>query len=40
MLYRLVRPMKRKGSSNHQFVKRIPSDIRARMVGKKLRMAR
>ena len=36
MLYRLVRPMKRSGSSNHQFVKRIPSDLKNRMVGVRL----
>lgn len=33
MFYRLVRPMQRKGSSKHQFVKRIPTDLRERMVG-------
>lgn len=36
MLYRLVRPMKRKGSTNHQFVKRIPSDLRDRINGMSL----
>lgn len=36
MLYRLVRPMKRKGSSNLQFIKRIPADLRERMTGMKI----
>jgi len=36
MLYRLVRPMKRPGSSKHQFVKRIPADLKKRIVGMKL----
>lgn len=36
MLYRLVRPVKRPGSSNHYFVKRIPADLQKRMVGMKL----
>lgn len=36
MLYRLVRPMKRKGSSNQQFVQRIPADLQQQMVGMKL----
>lgn len=36
MLYRLVRPMKRQGSSKQQFVRRIPADLRERMVGMKL----
>lgn len=36
MLFRLVRPMKRKGSRHHQFAKRIPSDIAPRMVGMRL----
>lgn len=36
MLYRLVRPMKRKGSSNQHFVQRIPAELRERMVGMKL----
>ncbi|MCR9280453.1 MAG: hypothetical protein NXH99_02085 [Rhodobacteraceae bacterium] len=36
MLYRLVRPIKRKESSNPQFVKRIPLDLRNRMSGMKL----
>ncbi|WP_371344833.1 tyrosine-type recombinase/integrase [Ancylobacter sp. IITR112] len=29
----LVAPMKRKNSSNHQFVQRIPADVRPRLVG-------
>lgn len=33
MLYRLVRPVKRQGSSRHQFVKRIPVDLKDRLVG-------
>lgn len=36
MLYRLVRPVKRTGSSKQQFVQRIPADLRERMVGMKL----
>ena len=36
MLLRLVRPMKRKGSSNAQCTKRIPPDLMARMIGMKL----
>ncbi len=36
MLYRLVRPMKRKGSSYPQFVKRIPLDLRDPMSGMSL----
>ncbi len=36
MLFRLVRPMKRKGSSKHQFVQRIPADIMERVRGMKL----
>lgn len=36
MLFRLVRPMKRKGSTNYQFVQRIPADLRQQMVGAKL----
>ncbi|MES0074953.1 hypothetical protein [Mesorhizobium sp. M0058] len=36
MLYRLVRPVKRTGSSKQQFVQRIPADLRDRMVGMKL----
>lgn len=36
MLYRLVRPMARKGSSKQQFVKRIPADVRAALVGRML----
>lgn len=36
MLYRLVRPVKRKGSSNAHFAQRIPSDLRGRMAGMKL----
>ena len=37
MLFRLVRPMKRNGSSQAQFVQRIPADVKARAVGMKLR---
>lgn len=36
MLFNLVRPLKRSGSTKHQFVKRIPNDLRKRMVGRKL----
>lgn len=36
MLFNLVRPVKRSGSTKHQFVKRIPNDLRKRMVGRKL----
>ncbi len=36
MLFRLVRPMQRKGTLNRQFVQRIPADIRDRAVGMKL----
>lgn len=36
MLFRLVRPMRRKGSSKHQFNTRIPSDVRPQLVGKRL----
>lgn len=36
MLFRLVRPMKRKGTSRHQFVQRIPADLKARAAGTKL----
>ncbi len=36
MLYRLVSPVKRPGSSNLQFAKRIPTDVRKRIVGKTL----
>lgn len=36
MLCRVVRPMKRPDSSKAQFVKRIPSDLRGRVVGIKL----
>jgi hypothetical protein len=34
MLYRLVRPLKRSGSSIPQFVQRIPADVRPRAVGR------
>lgn len=34
MLYRLVRPMKRSGSSIPQFVQRIPADVRSRAIGR------
>ena len=30
---RLVAPVKRKGTNNHQFVQRIPSDLRSRLAG-------
>lgn len=33
MHFRLVRPMQRKGSRNHQFVQRIPADVKARAAG-------
>lgn len=33
MLFRLVQPVKRKGSSKHQFVQRIPTDILGRVRG-------
>jgi integrase len=36
MLYRLVRPMKRSGSSIPQFVQRIPADVRPRAIGRTL----
>ena len=36
MLYRLVRPMQRKDSSNQQFRKRIPVDLKDRLVGELL----
>lgn len=36
MLYRLVRPMIRKGSRNPQFVQRIPTDLRDQMIGMRL----
>lgn len=36
MLFRLVRPVKRKGSRNRQFVRRIPSDVRSKATGLKL----
>jgi len=36
MLYRLVRPVKRSGSSKGQFQKRIPQDLRDRIAGRKL----
>ncbi len=38
MLYRLVCPMKRKDSSRLQFNKRIPADIKDRLVGERLRI--
>ena len=38
MLFRLVRPMKREGSNNRQFVQRIPADLKARAVGLTLRI--
>jgi integrase len=36
MLFRLVRPLKRTGSRHRQFVRRIPSDVRSKVVGLKL----
>ncbi len=36
MLYRLVRPMKREGSKNPLYVKRIPRDIAERLIGRTL----
>lgn len=36
MHFRLVRPMMRKGSSNYQFVQRIPVDLKDRLPGMKL----
>lgn len=36
MLLRLVRPVKRSGSSIPQFVQRIPADVRARAIGRTL----
>lgn len=36
MLFRVVRPMKRKSSRSAYFVQRIPVDVRARVVGQKL----
>lgn len=36
MLHRLVRPVKRKGSSRQQFVQRIPADVKASARGMKL----
>ena len=36
MLFRLVRPVQRKGSRNVQLVKRIPADLRNRAVGTRL----
>jgi len=36
MLYRLVRPMKRKGSGKQHFVQRMPGDINDRAAGVKL----
>jgi integrase len=36
LLFRLVRPVKRKGSRNRQFVRRIPADVRNKAVGLKL----
>lgn len=38
MLFRLVRATKRSGSSRHQFVQRIPRDIKSRAVGMRLRI--
>jgi len=36
MLFRLVRPVKRKGSRHRQFVRRIPADVRDKAMGTKL----
>ena len=36
MLFRLVRPVKRPGSRNPQYVRRIPVDVSAQAVGLKL----
>lgn len=36
MHFKLVRPVKRKGSTNHQFLQRIPADIKALAAGLKL----
>jgi len=36
MLFRLVRPVKRFGSSMSQFVQRIPADVKARAIGRTL----
>lgn len=36
MHFRLVRPMKRKGSTKHQFVQRIPADVKLHAAGLKL----
>jgi hypothetical protein len=36
MLFRLVRPVKRTGSRHRYFVRRIPADVRALAVGKRL----
>ena len=36
MLYRIVRPVKRRDSSRPQFVQRIPADVRASAIGRTL----
>jgi hypothetical protein len=36
MLFRLVRPVKRSGSRNRQFVRRIPSDVKSKATGLRL----
>ena len=36
MLFRLVRPVKRKGSRHHKYVRRIPSGPKGRVAGLKL----
>jgi integrase len=36
MLFRVVRPMKRKGSRNGYFVQRIPADLKAKLTGERL----
>jgi hypothetical protein len=36
MLFRMVRPVKRSGSRNRQFVRRIPADVRSKATGLKL----
>jgi len=37
MLYRVVRPMKREGSRFQVYVRRIPVDVRDKLVGRTLR---
>lgn len=33
MLFRMVRPMRRRGTRNHQYTRRIPADLRAKLAG-------